>query len=109
MAGLSSPPGRIGLVTDSNSQITRELVERFGIEVVPLTVTIDGAEFSEGIDLDADEFYAHFDGVVNAYWFESPLVVFEVALGLWLLAKGLHPSGTVRPDEASGRAPGTGR
>lgn len=50
----------IGLVTDSNSQITRELADRFQVEVVPLTVTIDGVEFLEGVDLDADGLYAHF-------------------------------------------------
>jgi len=50
----------IGLVTDSNSQITPAIAERFDVEVVPMTVTIDGTEFHEGVDLDADQFYAHF-------------------------------------------------
>jgi Domain of unknown function (DUF4386) len=48
--------------------------------------------------------FPHFDAAVNAYWFDSPMVIFEMALGLWLLFKGLSPSGMVRPDEASGRA-----
>ena len=51
----------IGLVTDSNSQIPSELAERYGVEVVPLTVTVDGEEYLEGVDLDAGEFYARFD------------------------------------------------
>ncbi|MDJ0770263.1 MAG: DegV family protein [Ilumatobacter sp.] len=50
----------IGVVTDSNSQITRDLVERYGVEVVPMTVTIDGIDYAEGVDLDADGFYEHF-------------------------------------------------
>ncbi len=53
---------RFGIVTDSNSQITPDLVARFDVEVVPLTVTIDGKDYLEGIDLDADDFYAHFRG-----------------------------------------------
>jgi DegV family protein with EDD domain len=53
--------GRFGIVTDSNSQITPDLIERFDVEVVPLTVTIDGRDHLEGVDLDADAFYAHFD------------------------------------------------
>ncbi len=53
---------RIGIVTDSSSQITADLVERFEIEVVPMTVTIDGTDYLEGVDLDADGFYARFDG-----------------------------------------------
>ena len=52
----------IGLCTDSNAQLPPALGERFGVEVVPLTVTVDGQAFSEGVDLDADAFYAHFDG-----------------------------------------------
>ena len=50
----------IALVTDSNSQIPPELVARYGVEVVPLTVVIDGVEHAEGVDLDADAFYARF-------------------------------------------------
>jgi DegV family protein with EDD domain len=52
----------IGLVTDSNSQIPPELVERYDVEVVPLTVVVDGEEHAEGVDLDADAFYARFAG-----------------------------------------------
>lgn len=55
-------PPRIGLVTDSSSQITGDLVERFGVEVVPMTVTIDGTDHLEGVDLDADAFYAEYAG-----------------------------------------------
>ncbi len=53
-------PSRIGLVTDSSSQVTPDLVERFGIEVVPLTVTVDEVDHLEGVDLDADGFYEMF-------------------------------------------------
>ncbi len=50
----------IGLCTDSGSQLPPELVERYGIEVVPLTVTVDGQSYLEGVDLDADGFYARY-------------------------------------------------
>ena len=50
----------IGLVTDSNSQLPAELAARYGVEVVPLTVTVDGVAHLEGVDLDADGFYALF-------------------------------------------------
>jgi DegV family protein with EDD domain len=50
----------IGLVTDSNAQLPPELVERYAVEVVPLTVTVDGVSHLEGVDLDADAFYARF-------------------------------------------------
>ena len=47
----------IGLCTDSNAQLPAELVDRYGVEVVPLTVTLDGDDFLEGVNLDADGFY----------------------------------------------------
>jgi hypothetical protein len=48
--------------------------------------------------------FPHFDAMVNASWFDVPMVIFEMALGLWLLFKGLPPSGMAQPDGASGRA-----
>lgn len=50
----------IGICTDSNGQLPRSLIDRYGVEVVPLTVTVDGAAYLEGEDLDADQFYAFF-------------------------------------------------
>ncbi len=52
----------IALVTDSNAQLPPALVGRYGVEVVPLGVTVDGESFLEGVDLDADGFYARFAG-----------------------------------------------
>ena len=49
----------IGLVTDSNAQLPTTLRERFGVQVVPLTIVLDGQEFTEGVDLDPGEFYEH--------------------------------------------------
>ena len=50
----------IGFVTDSNAQLPPELAERYGVEIVPLSVTVDGEQYLEGVDLDADDFYARF-------------------------------------------------
>lgn len=46
------------VVTDSNSQLPAELQDRYGITVVPITVMVNGREYREGVDLDADSFYA---------------------------------------------------
>jgi hypothetical protein len=41
-----------------------------------------------------------FAEVVNLWWFDSPMALFEIALSLWLLFKGLGPSRTGKPDPA---------
>lgn len=63
----------IGICTDSNSQLPPELAERYGIEVVPLTVRVDGREHLEGFDLDVDDFYAlYVDGRRPTVEFDEP-------------------------------------
>lgn len=47
----------IRIVTDSNSQIPRTIAERHGVAVVPIVVNVNGTEYREGVDLDADGFY----------------------------------------------------
>jgi DegV family protein with EDD domain len=49
---------RVAVVTDSTADLASDLVEERGITVVPLTVTIDGHDYLDGVDIGADEFYA---------------------------------------------------
>jgi len=51
----------IGICVDSNSQMPASLAARFGIEVVALTVTVDGIDHLEGVDITDTEFYAAWD------------------------------------------------
>jgi DegV family protein with EDD domain len=46
------------IVTDSTSDIPRQMAEELNITVVPLTVTFGDESFRDGIDMTADEFYA---------------------------------------------------
>jgi hypothetical protein len=41
--------------------------------------------------------FPSFDKTVNAYWFDSPMAVFELMLSVWLLSKGIR---TPNPGEA---------
>ena len=34
-----------------------------------------------------------FDKIVNLWWFDTPMGLFDIALSFWLLFKGLRPSG----------------
>jgi len=35
--------------------------------------------------------FPHFNRIVNDYWFDSPMAIFELVLSCWLLFKGLRP------------------
>ena len=48
--------------------------------------------------------FPSFGTTVNSNWFDVPLVISETALGLWLLFRGLSPSGLGGPDKAGDRA-----
>src|SRR5271165_2046828 len=46
----------------------------------------------------------HFDAAVNASWFDVPMVIFEMTLGLWLLFRGLTSSGLAGPGTTGNQA-----
>jgi DegV family protein with EDD domain len=46
----------IQLVTDSSADLPQELLKKYNISVVPLTITIDGKQYLEGVDLSPQEF-----------------------------------------------------
>lgn len=48
----------IQLVTDSSADLPQELLAEYNISVVPLTITIDGKQYLEGVDLLPEEFCA---------------------------------------------------
>lgn len=52
---MSQP--KIALVTDSTNDIPRELIEKYQIAVVPLTIVWGGKTYLDGVDLTAGEFY----------------------------------------------------
>ena len=49
--------GRIAVVTDSTCNIPAELIEKYNIPVIPLTLLWGDDSYLDGIDVDADTFY----------------------------------------------------
>ena len=43
---------KIKVTADSTCDLSRELVESYGITIVPLTVTVDGKDYRDGVDID---------------------------------------------------------
>lgn len=53
----------IRLVTDSSADLPKELLDKYNIHVVPLTITIDSKDYLEGIDFTPAEFH---EKLINA-------------------------------------------
>ena len=48
---------KLGIVTDSTSDIPNYLIEQYELEVVPSILIIDGKEYADGIGISREEFY----------------------------------------------------
>ena len=48
---------KIGIVTDSTSDLPGSIVEQHDLEVVPCILVMDGKEYVDGIDITREEFY----------------------------------------------------
>lgn len=48
---------KIGLVTDSPADLPLDLVEHYGIEVVPAVLVIEGQQYIDGVNLSREEYY----------------------------------------------------
>jgi DegV family protein with EDD domain len=47
----------IGIVTDSTCDLNQEIIEKYGIEVIPLSVHFGEDEFQDGVDIKPDGFF----------------------------------------------------
>jgi hypothetical protein len=41
--------------------------------------------------------FPDFSKIVNLWWFDSPMGIFDIVLSFWLLIKGLRPSEIIEP------------
>src|SRR5918911_190770 len=48
---------KLGIVTDSTSDLPNYLVEQYELEIIPSILIIDGKEYVDGIDISREEFY----------------------------------------------------
>ncbi len=54
---------KIGIVTDSTSDLPEDLIEKFGVEVVPTLLIIEGKEYADGKGISRETFYAQLPGM----------------------------------------------
>lgn len=48
---------KLGIVTDSTSDIPKYLIEQYDLEVVPSILILDGKEYADGIGISREDFY----------------------------------------------------
>ena len=48
---------KVAIVTDSTAYIPSDLLKKYAIKVIPLTIIWDGETFLDGVDIQPDEFY----------------------------------------------------
>ena len=48
---------KIGIVTDSTSDLPQYLIEEHELEVIPSILVLDGKEYADGIGLSREDFY----------------------------------------------------
>lgn len=52
---------KIGIITDSTSDLTKEMYQKYEIEVLPLYVILQGKTYADGIDITMEELYTKVD------------------------------------------------
>lgn len=45
------------IICDTMSDVPKEIINEFDIEVIPLTILVDGKEYLDGVDITNEEFY----------------------------------------------------
>lgn len=90
------PERTVGVVTDSTSDITPQIAEEFGVEVVPLSVTVGGSTFLDGT-ITQREFFDRMDAAPELPTTSQPSVgvfveAYERALAKYAEVVSVHIS-----------------
>ncbi len=52
---------KVTIASDSTTDLSPELVERVGLKILPLTVSLGDKHYRDGVDIDPDMIYAHYE------------------------------------------------
>ena len=52
---------KIIIASDSTSDLGNELIEKYGVKILPLGVTLGEATYTDGVDIDPDMIYANYE------------------------------------------------
>jgi DegV family protein with EDD domain len=65
---------KLGIVTDSTSDLPQSLVEAYGIAVIPAILVVEGVSYADGEGISREEFYTRLPGMKNAPSTAAPSV-----------------------------------
>ncbi|MBQ9746965.1 MAG: DegV family protein, partial [Clostridia bacterium] len=52
---------KVVIASDSTCDLSPELIERYGVKIAPLTVTLGGEQYKDGIDINPDIIFNHYE------------------------------------------------
>lgn len=52
---------KVLIAADSTCDLSKELIERYGVKILPLGVTLGNAFYKDGVDIDPDTIYRHYE------------------------------------------------
>lgn len=52
---------KVLIASDSTTDLSPELIDRYSIEIIPLGVTLGDTNYTDGVDIDPDFIYAHYE------------------------------------------------
>ncbi len=66
----------VKILTDSASDLTKEVAEEYGVEIMPMLVYVNGKEYLDGITLTTEEFYQEMVNGAEVKTAQIPLTYF---------------------------------
>ena len=52
---------KVIIASDSTSDLSDELIERYGVKILPLSVALGEKTYADGVDIDPEMIYAHYE------------------------------------------------
>ncbi|MDQ3004753.1 MAG: DegV family EDD domain-containing protein, partial [Chloroflexota bacterium] len=92
---------KLGLLTDSTSDLPKYLIEQYEIEVVPSILILDGKEYADGIGISREDFYKRLPSIQTPPTTAAPSIGDFSARYESLLTRGcdhilsIHAAGTL--------------
>ena len=59
--GDSEMSEKILIASDSTTDLSAELIEKYGVKIIPMGVNLGEKHFTDGVDIDPDAIYAHYE------------------------------------------------